>query len=114
MNVGPIRSLRFRRRPPITELSLYSQHTLITHLADLGTLPLREISLGRTQVRDVSPLAHMPTLEAIELPEGADGVESLRALPNLKRLSCRWDKTNRRVAQTAEEFRAEFDARRKP
>jgi tetratricopeptide (TPR) repeat protein/Leucine-rich repeat (LRR) protein len=108
---------------PVANLTPLAKHTELkdlrmadTKVSDLTPilgLPLREIYLARTKVTDVSPLAAMTTLEVIELPEGAAGVEKLRALPNLRRISYRWDANRREVAQTAAEFWAEFDAKQK-
>lgn len=61
-------------------------------------------------MRDVSPPAGCRTLERIRLPTGVAGIEALRNLPSLKRLSFRWDNKLNNVAQTAAEFWQEYDA----
>ena len=109
---------------PVSNLTPLSGHTELRDLRTADTkvsdltpilgLPLRTIYLARTKVKDVSPLAAMTTLEVIELPEGAAGIEKLRALPNLRRISYRWDRERKQVAQTASEFWAEFDAKTSP
>ena len=67
-----------------------------------------------TPIRDVAALAGCVTLERLTLPRNASGVEALRALPQVQRVSFAWDSDAARIAQTAAEFWVEFDRQRKP
>ncbi len=87
--------------------------TRVSDLTPILKLPLTAIHIKDTKVADVSPLATCGTLESIELTKDAPGTAALRKLPKLQRLSPRWDRENSRVAQTTEEFWAEFDAQTK-
>jgi Leucine-rich repeat (LRR) protein/tetratricopeptide (TPR) repeat protein len=78
-------------------------------LAPLAHLPLRQLFLAGTGVRDVTPLATCRGLEELTIPEGCSGLEVLRQLPELRRLSCK-AVSKGVVTQPAEEFWAEYDA----
>ncbi len=82
--------------------------TQVTDLRPLSKLKLTTIYLNNTPIRDVSPLAACKTLEQILLRRDVSGVESLRKLPHLKRIS--YEHRRGKVAQTAEEFWKEYDA----
>jgi serine/threonine protein kinase/Leucine-rich repeat (LRR) protein len=102
---------------PLAECrSLRSLRIAGTQVADLTpvlSLPLTVLHILNTKITDVSPAARCETLEAIEIPKDATGVEALRKLPHLQRISTRYDGKNNQVAQTAEEFWREFDAQKK-
>ena len=89
--------------------------TQVSDLRPLAGLKLTELHLeGSNAIRDVSALAACVTLEHLTLPPNASGVEALRALPRLQRISFAWDNPKNRVAQSAGEFWAEFDRKKKP
>lgn len=84
--------------------------TQVTDCTPIAGLRLTLLHMGgSTPIRDLSPLAACTTLENIHLPEAAAGIEALRKLPNLKRISFRYDEGIRDVAQTADEFWADYD-----
>ena len=89
--------------------------TQVSDIRPLAGLKLTELHLeGNAAIRDVSALAACVTLEHLTLPPNATGIEALRALPRLQRISFAWDNPRNRVAQTAGEFWAEFDRKKKP
>jgi Leucine-rich repeat (LRR) protein len=94
--------------PKLKWLSLSA--TRVTDVRPLLGLRLTHLSVNAGLIKDVSPLAACTTLETIHLPDGATGVEALRRLPNLKRLSYKWDMGQLQPAQTAEEFWQQHDA----
>jgi tRNA A-37 threonylcarbamoyl transferase component Bud32/tetratricopeptide (TPR) repeat protein len=105
---------------PITDLaplaklhltSLTFVGTKITSIAPLRGQPLRFLSLGKTGVTDLSPLAGCNTLEEILLPAKAGDLSMLRELPRLKFISTREVGTSGHPAQTAAEFWKEYDAK---
>jgi tRNA A-37 threonylcarbamoyl transferase component Bud32/tetratricopeptide (TPR) repeat protein len=87
----------------------------VSDLSPIAGLPLRAILADGTPVRDVSPLASIGTLETILLPNEGNtaGVDKLRNLSNLRRISYRWNNGKGDVAQSTEEFWAEYDAAKK-
>jgi Leucine-rich repeat (LRR) protein len=94
--------------PKLRWLSLSG--TQVTDVRPVLGLKLTHISVNAGRIKDVSPLAACTTLETIHLPDGATGVEALRQLPNLKRLSYKWDMGQLQPTQTAEEFWQQHDA----
>lgn len=88
--------------PHLSWLSLSG--TRVADVQPVLRLPLTHLSVNGGLIRDVSPLAACVTLETLHLPEHPTGVEALRSLPHLKRVSCRWDAKNAQPAQTAEAF----------
>jgi hypothetical protein len=108
-----VSDLRPLRKMPLARLDLGA--TRVSDLSPLQECPLRQIDLIRTDIRDVSPLAQVKSLERMVLPRGAKGIENLRSLPNLKRISFDWTSdTDNTPAQTAEDFWAEFDKQKRP
>ncbi|HUQ68008.1 MAG TPA: protein kinase, partial [Planctomycetaceae bacterium] len=74
---------------PIERLYL-NNCSKFTDLSPLTELPLRELYLdGCQNLTDVAALAEMPTLEKVTVPIHARNVETLRKLPNLKRVGFR-------------------------
>src|SRR5262249_49949766 len=61
--------------------------TRVTDLSVVAGMPLEGILLAGLKTTDLSPLLKCPTLKSIVLPQDANDVESLHALPNLTRLS---------------------------
>ncbi len=110
----PIRDLTpLAECPALTFLGI--GETQVSDLRPVLGLKLTELHLdGKTPVRDVAALAACVTLEHVTLPPNASGVEALRALPRLQRISFAWDNPKNRVAQSAAEFWAEFDRKKKP
>ena len=117
---------------PLDKLELYK--TSVSDLSPLRSAPLREITLNGSPVKDLSPLrgmqlqkvalkdtvvtdvsllATIPSLQAILLPAGAKGIETLRSLPKLALISYRYTGNNQNIpAQTAADFWKEFDAKK--
>ncbi len=85
--------------------------TQVDRLDDILHLELSVLFIGRTRIRDVAPLAGMTTLEEILLPEPAEHVAMLRALPRLRRISTIFDPNAGQVARSAAQFWAEFDTK---
>jgi len=85
-------------------------------------MPLRRLNLGGCRnIRDLTPLAECEELRDLVLPPNAteidpagSGINFLRRLPNLERIS--YPSTSRggiwTPSQTAEEFWAEWEAKR--
>jgi eukaryotic-like serine/threonine-protein kinase len=80
VDLGPLEGMRLR--------SLDLSHTKINDLSRLTKLPLRELYLGGCgSLKDVGPLADMPSLVHATVPIGAKNIETLRDLQGLKMLS---------------------------
>jgi Leucine-rich repeat (LRR) protein len=83
VDLEPLRGLPLRR--------LYIFGTAISDLEPLLALPLRTLYLDRcSAIADVTPLAGLQTLTELMLPAGAAGIDRLRALYNLERVSFKW------------------------
>jgi Leucine-rich repeat (LRR) protein len=113
---------------PLEELALYN--TPASDLVPLRGLPLRRLNLSRcNNIRDLTPLAGCEELRDLVLPPNATGIDPagsginfLRRLPNLERISYRSTQQGRKwtPSQTApasagrgrEEFWREFDEHR--
>jgi len=102
--------LRILRGKALTVLVL--RDTAIADTAPIRNLPLTLIDLMGTQIRDVSWLANCQTLESVVLPRGALGVEKLRHLPNLKRIS--YEAKDWIPTQSADEFWEQSGKQKKP
>jgi hypothetical protein len=87
--------------------------TQVDRLDDLLHLELSVLFIGRTRIRDVAPLATMTSLEEILLPEPVENVETLKALPRLRRISTIYDPKTRCLSHSAAQFWAEYDAKQK-
>lgn len=86
--------------------------TAISDLSPLRGMPLKTLLLGGcTNVTDLTPVAEIKTLHWILLPPKASGIEKLRTLPALKRISARWDTRLGAPAQTAAEFWEMLDSK---
>ena len=72
-------------------------------------MPLKTVIL-HCPVTDVSPLADVPTLEMVVLPEEARNVQTLRHHPKIAMIAYRWDTRLRRPNLTAAEFWKKYDA----
>ena len=102
-----VKDLGSLRKMPLAELDASS--TQIIEVTALQGLPLTEIDLMYTKVRDVSPLAECKALVNIVLPRDAKGVERLRQLPSLKRISFeRTSDDDHSPSLSAEEFWTAF------
>ncbi len=113
LNSSRIKDLLPVRHMPLTVILLGGAE--VSDISPLRNLPLVRIDLIRSNVRDVSPLAECKALESIGLPAGARGVEALRKLPNVKRISFEWVAgKSGPPSLTAEEFWAQFDKQKKP
>lgn len=109
---------------PVTNISALSNATaltylglggtLVTNLASIRSLPLKELHLNDTIITDLSAVTEIKTLEILQLPESAEGIEQLRELPALRRLAFKWDLSQKQVALTAAEFWADYDAGKRP
>jgi hypothetical protein len=75
-------------------------------------LPLVTLYMDRcSAIADVTPIAGLKTLKELMLPEGAAGIDGLRALPGLERVSYKWQ-SGVGPDQTALEFWNSRDALR--
>src|ERR1019366_5513513 len=75
----------------------------------LSGMPLRELYLANSGVRDLTPLATWRELERLSTPKGCTGMEALRGLPKL-----RWLSYDDGIGdKTAEQFWKEYDAQQK-
>jgi hypothetical protein len=114
---------------PLKRLTLTASK--VSDLSPLRGMALEALRLDWTPVTDISVLLEMP-LKVIQLPQGvtdveafskmktlewvtiqnpqAQNIESLRSLPNLKRLSYTWDRKLDVPDRSAEEFWKEWDA----
>jgi Leucine-rich repeat (LRR) protein len=90
---------------PVTNLTMTA--TAVHDLTPLVGMPLHGLYMGDCkQIRDLSPLADMTTLDSITLPPGAKDIDFLRKFPNLGRIGYKSDKT---TMLTAEQFWADYD-----
>jgi eukaryotic-like serine/threonine-protein kinase len=104
VDLEPLRGLPLQR--------LYIFGTAVADLDPLLGLPLRTLYLDRcSAITDVTPLAGLRTLTELMLPEGAAGIDRLRALPRLERVSFNWQ-SGVGPDQTALEFWKSRDALR--
>jgi hypothetical protein len=86
--------------------------TAIRDISALAGLPLKTIIFDGSEVADVTPLLRCPPLETIILPDGAQQVGALRALPNLRRISYRHQRDVwMEPSLSAADFWKEFDWR---
>ena len=106
---------------PVTDLSPLSGtrlrsldlvQTKISDLSPLAGLPLQTLYLeGCAQITDVSILLKIPTLQKLTVPAGAQNIELLRQLPNLRMLAyVRIYTGEYNPNLTAKEFWKEFTA----
>ena len=100
---------------PLKDLKLETlslRGTKVTDLSPLSGLPLKSLWLSNCkELTDLSPLADCQELTALTLPPKAKGLEFLRKLPKLERISFREDtKAGNRPVQTAAEFWLERDS----
>jgi hypothetical protein len=75
---------------PLTGMGLAELHmncVKVTDLTPVGGMPLRKIGLLDTPVSDLSPLGTCPSLESVDVPVGAGGIECLKGLTGLKILN---------------------------
>ncbi len=108
-----VKDLNPLRRLPLTVLDV--RGTRITDLAPLRNLALTRLDLMYTEVRDVSLLADCKTLKELGLPRNANkGIEALRKLPNLAKISL--DRSNGKDQETlaATDFWLQYDKQKKP
>jgi eukaryotic-like serine/threonine-protein kinase len=104
VDLEPLRGLPLQR--------LYIFGTAVADLDPLLAMPLRTLYLDRCSAStDVTPLAGLRTLTELMLPEGAAGIDRLRALPKLERVSFKWQ-SGVGPDQTALEFWESRDALR--
>jgi serine/threonine protein kinase len=87
--------------------------TAVHDLSPLTGMSLQFLHLQGTPVTDLTPVSHCPALEEIVLPAGAQNVEVLRGLPQLRRISFTAD-ADGHPAQTVREFWKEWAARKTP
>ncbi len=89
--------------------------TQVTDLRPVLGCPLLSLHIeGSGAIRDLAVLARCVTLEDLLVPRNVRGLEALRTLPRLRRISYDWDAREGKVAQSAAEFWAEFDRNRNP
>ncbi len=101
-------SLEDLRALPLATLVI--DHTAVTDVSPVADLPLFYFHFHETPVTDLSPLLQCPTLELVTLPTGARGVEALRSLPQLRRLSFHRGADGQPTASVTQFWR-EWDAR---
>ena len=95
--------------------SLGLAQTPVSDLRPVLGCPLLVLHIqGSTALRDVAALPSCFILEHLVLPRNVSGVEALRTLPRIQRISFEWDARASQVAHTAAEFWAEFDRNRTP
>ena len=89
--------------------------TRVTDLSALRGMPLTSLRLhGCGKLRDLSALKDFRELTTLTLPAGAKGIEFLRELPHLERLSFSEDmKNGYRPDKTVGEFWAAYDGGKK-
>ena len=83
-------------------------HTAVSDISVLAGMPLSKVFLDDTAVTDVSPLGKCPQLSELVLPHNAREVETLRALPILKKISYEYNFV-KEVNDTALEFWRDYD-----
>ncbi len=98
--------------------------TAVRDITALKGIPLRSLNLTRCyNIRDLTPLAECKELRDLVLPPNvgeiypaSSGIEFLRRLPNLERISYQSTRQGRSwtPSQTAAEFWKEYDARLRP
>jgi serine/threonine protein kinase/tetratricopeptide (TPR) repeat protein len=90
--------------------SLQISGTPVIDLTPLGGMPLRALNMtGCTGITNLEPIANIKTFQSVILPPRAVGIEFLRGLTNLTRISFKYDSVLKGPAQSAAEFWAEFD-----
>ena len=78
-DLAPLRGMPLKK--------LYLQAPGVSDLSPLAKLPLKSLIVDACpNVTDVAPLAEISTLELLTVPMQARNIDSLRKLPNLKRL----------------------------
>jgi serine/threonine protein kinase/Leucine-rich repeat (LRR) protein len=101
-----VTDLRPLRGIKITNLTMSG--TDVSDLRPLVGLPLRVLNMTDcVQIKDLSPLLEIKTLETVILPQDAANIEVLRKHANLKRLGYK------NPGQPAGEFWAEYDHKQK-
>ena len=117
-DLGPLRGAPLEEldllENPVSDLSPLSDcrrlhkldltRTSVSDLSPILGLNLIDLHISTVGVQDVSPLASCSTLTHLVLPREAKGIEALRHLPHLERISFEYDSGARRVAQSAAEF----------
>jgi eukaryotic-like serine/threonine-protein kinase len=89
-SVDPIRDVSALRGLKLEWLSLHGTH--VSDLSPLRDMPLNYIDLQKCdELKDLTPLASIPTLECVLLPIHAVDLEPLRKLPNLRVISFRYE-----------------------
>lgn len=106
---------------PVSDLSplansrtLRSLNITRTPVADPGPIAsmsaISELHIQETFIQDVTPLSRASTLEYLQLSEGVGGVDSLRSLPKLRRMTFK-ETLSPDSGQTAPDFWREYDAK---
>jgi Leucine-rich repeat (LRR) protein len=102
---------------PLREMKQLSEvalnNTAVSDLTPLAGMPLKRLDLAHCdRITDVTPVLELPTLEELTVPAGAQSIERLRKLSNLKRLAYEISKTTYSADVSAEDFWKEFEANR--
>jgi len=94
---------------PLEDLGL--QGTKVTDLSVLRGMPLTNLRFNNcSELANLSPLADCRQLEQLTLPPNAKGIDFLRTLPKLERLSFQTQSDRITPDKTAAEFWREYDA----
>ena len=90
---------------------LLAQNSALTSIEALRGKRVKTVHLyGCEALTDITPLKDCSTMDALTLPPHAKDIAFLRQMPNLRYLSCKWDK-NEAPDKTVAEFWAEYDAK---
>ncbi|HSI12883.1 MAG TPA: protein kinase [Chthoniobacter sp.] len=113
LEVCELRDLSPLRHLPLTRLTMNGLRC--PDISALKYLPLTHLDLLSAEITDVSVLAECKALEVVGLPRNVRGIEKLRQLPNLKRITYEWKGgLDSKERPTAAEFWAQFDKAKKP
>jgi Leucine-rich repeat (LRR) protein len=108
MSENEVRDLSPLQGMPLEEL--YLRQTKVTDLSPLAGMPLKRLFLdGCSGVADVKVLGTIESLQHLTIPPGADNIESLRSLPNLRKLAYHVEAAAYHPITTVEQFWKEHD-----
>ena len=110
-------------RTPVSDISalkgmplkvLFLNGTKVNNVNPLKEMPLKTLRLDNSPgVQNLAPLWDCQLLETLSIPFPSPNIESLRQMPNLKRLGYDVPSDNLARLTTKDAFWKEFDARRK-
>jgi hypothetical protein len=73
-------------------------------------MPLALLTIDKTAVNDLEPLAHFPSLRMLCIPQGASNIDVLRKLPQLNYLAYGFNTEKETPDKLAADFWLEYDA----